>query len=274
MTLVERFPNIAYNPWRSLRARLLWDFGVSPLLPATLHTALARARDRGEMPGYLSSHARALLDSGNEAQRWRELDGPRWWTAKADHFARKVWTIGAPEQTTRAARLGGVTERHPLLSLDLVEFALQLPPERSFDPERTRPDLRRAMQGLVPDEVRLLPGKVDFDAVRGYSLQADRTVIRELLGTPAARIRPFVRDDVVAELLSATPERWGDLSRWGGELMRLITMECWLRAQEDPGFARDLRESGRLAPPRLEIGELEPSSYLSFSHLDGPETGT
>jgi hypothetical protein len=102
------------------------------------------------------------------------------------------------------------------------------------------------MQGIVPEAVRLRPEKVDFDALRGMSLLADHAVVRELIGGPDARIRPYVRAEVVAELLATVPQRWGDLSRWGGEVMRLVTTEAFLRHQEDPGFARSLVESGRL----------------------------
>jgi hypothetical protein len=251
--LVERFPNIAYNPWRSLRLRLLWRYGILPSLPLAGQRALTERKERHERRRYMSDMGLALLDHVDDVRPWRTLDGPAWWSAKADHFVRKVWELGAPEQTTRAARLAGLTERHPLLTVNLLEHALRLPPDHGFDPERTRPDLRRAMEGLVPDSVRLRPDKVDFDAVRGYSLLADMPVIRELLAGPGARIRPYVRPDVVEEILDTRPERWGALSAWGGELMRLVTTECWLREQEEPGFARTLLDSGRLAAPVLTV---------------------
>jgi asparagine synthase (glutamine-hydrolysing) len=249
LALVERFPNIAYHPYRSLRATLLWKFGVLPSLPPRLHTLIAARNERRALPPYLGERAIALRDSAS-ARPWAALDGPAWWAAKVDHFARFVWLIGAPEQTTRAARLAGVTERHPLLSLDLLEYALRLPPEGGFDAERTRPDLRRATAGLLPDEVRLRAEKVDFDAIRGYSLLADIEIVKELLGRDA-RIRPLVEPDVVAALLEERPGRWGDLSRWGGWVMRLLTAECWLRQQEDPAFARTLIDSGRLIGPQV-----------------------
>lgn len=251
--LVERFPNIAYNPWRSLRLHLLWEYGILPSLPPRLHTAFEEHRDRGERRRYMSPYGLSLLGGPADARPWRSLDGPAWWAGKVDHFARKVWELGAPEQTTRAARLAGVTERHPLLSLDLVEFALRLPPERGFDAERTRPDLRRAMEGIVPDAVRLRPDKVDFDAVRGHSLLSDMPVIRQLLDDPQSRIRPYVRPEVVHEILQTTPVRWGALSRWGGELMRLVTAECWLRHQDDQHVARGILDGEYLTPSKLSF---------------------
>ena len=249
LALVERFPNIAYNPYRSLRLKLLWQFGVLPSLPPRLHTEIAARDERRALPPYLSEQAIAMRSRGS-ARPWAALDGPAWWAAKVDHFARFVWLIGAPEQTTRAARLADVTERHPLLSLDLLEYALRLPPEGGFDARLTRPDLRRATAGLLPEEVRLRAEKVDFDAIRGYSLLADIAVVEELLG-PDARIRPLIEPDAVAALLEERPERWGDLSRWGGWVMRMLTAECWLRQQEDPGFARTLIDSGRLIGPQV-----------------------
>jgi asparagine synthase (glutamine-hydrolysing) len=259
LRLVERFPNIAYHPWRSLRLRLLRDFGVIPLLPEPVHRSLALRRET--VPAYLNDHARRLLADGVSARPWQALDGPRWWAEKADHFGRRIGAIGAPELTTRAARLGGVAERHPLLSLDLVEFALRLPPEQQFDPHRNRPALRRATEGVLPDAVRLRSDKVTFDALRGQSIQSDYDIVRNLLGSDA-RIGAYTRREVVAALLDRSPERWGDLSVWSGHLMRLVVAECWLRQQEEPSFARELLEAGRLTPAELQF-EPFPDSFAT-----------
>jgi asparagine synthase (glutamine-hydrolysing) len=251
LALIERFPNIAGYPWRSLRLRLLRDFGLVPLLPGPVHRRVALRREG--LPAYVNDRSRALLGEGIRPRPWEDLGGPRWWAEKADHFTRRIVAMGAPEITTRAARLGGVAERHPLLSVDLVEFALRLPPEQQFDSERNRPALRAAMAGLLPDEVRLRKEKVTFDALRGQSLQSDWEVVKGLLADPRARVLEYARPQAIAELLDRSPGRWGDLSHWSGQLMRLLALESWLRYQEDPAFARRLLEDGRLTRPELVV---------------------
>jgi hypothetical protein len=212
------------------------------------------------MPGYLRPEVAQVALEHIDARPWRGLEGPHWWRAKADVFARRHATIGAPDQMVRAARMGGIVERHPLLGdLDLVELVLRLPPEHGFDPERSRPDLRRALEGLLPDDVRLRREKVTFDAVRGYSLVDDLPVIAPLIRDPGARIHEYVHAHAIAALVGELPVTWGLLSIWGGRIWRLAVMESFLRVQEDEGFARDLLDSGRLASPRLEFTENRPN---------------
>jgi len=76
-------------------------------------------------------------------------------------------------------------------------------------------------------------------------------VVSQLLGDPDSRIRPYVQREVVQQILQTAPTRWGDLSRWGGELMRLVTAECFLRQQDDPSFARDILDGEYLTPDKL-----------------------
>jgi asparagine synthase (glutamine-hydrolysing) len=258
--LVQQFPHIADVPWRSYSVRMLLEHGLQPLAPAAIRRALTLREERARLPPYLRPEVVATALAHTDPQPWRWLDGPRWWRAKADVFARRHSAIGATDQMVRAARMGGIVERHPLLAdLDLVEFVLRLPPEHEFDPYRTRPDLRRAVAGLLADDVRMRREKATFDALRGYSLVDDLPVIAPLVRDPGARIHEFVRPDAVASLLGELPVRWGLLSVWGGRVWRLAVMESFLRQQEDENFARDLLESGRLAAPKLRFHE-DPAS--------------
>jgi asparagine synthetase B (glutamine-hydrolysing) len=248
LSLIERVPHIAQRPWRSLRLRLLRDFGIEPLLPRPLHTRIAVRRER--LPAHLNASARRLLAEGLSARRWQALGGPRWWAEKADHFARRLTLVGAGELFARAERLEGVHQRHPLLSLELVEFALRLPPEQQFDPHVTRPGQRRALRGRLPDEV-LDASKVTFDALRAQSIQSDYEAVKWLLLSPDARIRAYTDADAVARLMDRSPGRWGDLSVWSDALMRLMVIESWLRYQEDPAFPRQLTERRSLTQAAL-----------------------
>ena len=97
------------------------------------------------------------------------------------------------------------------MSLDLAEFGvLRLPPAQQFDAERNRPALRRATEGLLPDEVRLRSDKVTFDALRGQTIQSDYEVVNGLIGGRDARIRAYTRPEAVTQLLDRSPGRWGD----------------------------------------------------------------
>jgi hypothetical protein len=161
--------------------------------------------------------------------------------------------LGASEHTSRMARLGSYAERHPILSLPLVEHVLRLPPEHGFDAKGSRPDLRRAMAGVVPDEIRLRPAKRYFDAVRGLSTRGDIGVIAGLLLHPAARINEYVKPDAVRRLVETVPSTWGEMSVWSSRMHRLTVLECWLRFQEDAGFPARLRETSQLLDDQLRF---------------------
>ena len=139
----------------------------------------ADPRCSSALAGALATRARTALDSGLRGRggtavarpagrarccgvamtryAWKRLDGPRWWAQPAHGLTRGVEEIGIFEHQRQRAALAGVQARHPLLDPDLLELACGQPPRASFDRAPSRPLLREAMAGLLPDEVRLRP---------------------------------------------------------------------------------------------------------------------
>jgi hypothetical protein len=144
--------------------------------------------------------------------------------------------------------------RHPLLSADLVDFVLRLPPDGSIG-DLSRPDLRRATSGILPDDVRLRRHKRHFTAVIGLSLRADLPVVHELLSDPHARVRSLVRPDAIERLMNARPDRWGALTAWTVQILPVLMVECWLRALEDGAFAENMLADERLAQTQIRFVE-------------------
>ncbi|HKP21798.1 MAG TPA: asparagine synthase-related protein [Thermoleophilaceae bacterium] len=253
MRLIKRFPNIAYNPWPSVRLRLLRDFGLYPFLPSRVLRMLNVRHESAHAPAYLAPDAMDLIRSADEPLPWRARGVPRWWAQKADLLTARKDRIGPMEVIARSARMSGMTVRHPINTLDLIEFVLRLPPEHGFDPDRNRPDLRRAMVGLLPEEIRLRPAKGTFNEVEALSFQDDIEVIRELFPARGALVYEYVEPDGVRAVLDRVPTRWGDLRRWGAELHQLVVIESWLRYQEDRDLPGRLLESGRLSPTQVNF---------------------
>jgi asparagine synthase (glutamine-hydrolysing) len=147
-------------------------------------------------------------------------------------------SLGLRDDLRRRAELAGLETRSPLLDLDLVELVLRLPPELSFDPHLTRPLLRDAVRGAVPDAVRLRPGKSYFDSLIQRALAVeDLGAASALLLDPRAEVRAWVDADRVSGLLSAGPARDPLGPRhWARAVWRLLAAECWLRREADPGW--------------------------------------
>lgn len=251
--LVRRFPNISYHGGRRLRLRLLRDFGLYPNLPLSVERSLTRRSAREDVPSHIAPHWRQTLLDSVEPRPWRHIDGPHWWASRVDRLLRRASTIGGFEMILRSARLRGMTHRNPMMDRRLIEWSLRVPPDHVFDPDRTRPVLRAAMRGLLPDSVVLRPDKVAFDAVRGLSLQDDRAIVRELVGDRGARIRAYTVDREVDALVEEQPGTWPELAEWSGHLLRVVALELWLRAQEDPSFLSDFRERHTFTPDRFSL---------------------
>ena len=187
---------------------------------------------------WLSDASRAVLAAERDLWAWKRSDGPRWWAYLSDLVTGGRIRYGLHDTMRRLAEMTGVERRHPMLDdLDLIELILTIPPELSFDVRHTRPLLRDAVEGLVPDSIRLRTQKADFRFQIEESFAGpERDVIASLVLAPDARIRPFISQQVAADAV----EKVGHLKfiPYQGGLLRMVTAECWLRAQAERDHER------------------------------------
>jgi asparagine synthase (glutamine-hydrolysing) len=237
-TLGRRLPGGRPDLARSHVWPFVREFGLRGALPAGFHRG-ARHVMRAEryVPPWLGPELRAAFLDSDTTGEWKRLSGPRWWAYLVAACTRG---LGAPityDHVRRRNALAGLEPRHPLVDVDVVELVLGFPPELAFDTRHSRPLLRAAMRGWVPDELRLRPTKSTFDAVFHEALVADLELVRALLEPGKARLAPYVElDRVGAELLTAAPAPGGERQVWAQHLWRLLTAECWLRVPEPGGL--------------------------------------
>ena len=168
-------------------------------------------------------------------------DSPAWWAALVDGILGPGSRL-LHDTSRRHAGLAGLEPRHPLLDLDLVELVLRLPPELAFDRRYNRPVLRAAMDGLVPDRIRLRPYKSRFDPVFAAGIRRDLPAIARLLGNPAAEVRAYADAGRIRALLESSPARPDEERAWCAELWKLALAECWLRhASGAPSLSKEER---------------------------------
>jgi asparagine synthase (glutamine-hydrolysing) len=227
-SLTRRYPSVSSATSRRRRAYILGYFAARGLAPRRL---LRRRAHRGDQ--LLKPAAAREAGDVFDPWAWRELDGPRWWRYRAHATTHLGQLLEAAGTLRRRAALVPIADRHPLmLDQDLVELALCLPPELSFDARFTRPLARLSQAGRVPDSVRLRAGKSHFSGVLSASLGHDAELIATLLEPGDAGVREYVDSAQLDRLVSSQ-----DMS-----LLRLTAIECWLRQLETPTFARDLAE--------------------------------
>lgn len=243
-------PDAAAAP--AARRHVLREVALKGALPASLHRLARRRNPKRYAPSWLTGTGVELYAGGRSPWSWKEAAAPRWWAFLADALTRGRERAGVHDFFRHAFADAGLVGSHPLLEdVDLVQTVLALPPEHAWDRRHDRPLLREALAGLLPDSIRLRQDKSFFNDVLADAVHlADDAAIARLLDGDAAICR-YVDGDLFARLRALPPARRGRRETW--LLWRLAVLECWLRMQEAPDFARNALASWELAEPEVEI---------------------
>jgi len=123
----------------------------------------------------------------------------------------------------------GVEARVPYLDHRLVEFVNSLPDNLKIRRLQRKYLLRRALEGLVPQEI-LAGGKRGFGApFRSWFTSGFLEAAREYVNEKTVRERGFVPVETVERLYR--PRAWGwSQRRAGSQLFLLVTLEVYCRA--------------------------------------------
>jgi asparagine synthase (glutamine-hydrolysing) len=251
LRLASRIPGLSDEPRGKVLRSVLREWALKGALPHAVHRAARRWRPEHYGAPWLTRAAARRHGRSTDRWRWKRIDGPRWWASLADHVTESRQRSGAHDFLRHKSTLGGLQGRHPYLEdVDLTVQMLSLPPELSFDPTFDRPILRRAMKGLMPEEIRLRQQKSYFNVLLHRVLvDTDRDALLGLLHD-RAEVAAYVRVDVVRSYLQGAPTR---PATWGPIVWRAATAECWLRTLDDPAYPEKALAEWPLEPPRLEV---------------------
>lgn len=129
----------------------------------------------------------------------------------------------------RMSMAHSIEVRVPLLDHKLVEFAATVPPDLRLQRGVTKSILKKAMRGLLPDEV-IDRQKRGFAVPLGAWFRgALRSFVRDLLLSERSRARRVIEPAYIAQLL-ALHERGRPLDT---QLWTLISFELWCRTYLD-----------------------------------------
>ncbi|MBA2557847.1 MAG: hypothetical protein H0V12_10975, partial [Chloroflexi bacterium] len=253
--LVHRI-SITEQPRTPDLVKMVYQYGIKGVLPPWLLLAgRARRSPTRHVPPWFTAGSGGAFHATATPTSFMRRGVPRWWGYKVEALTRGTIPVTLFDHSRRRAGLVGMEMRHPFADVDLVELVLSLPHDLSFDPRFSRPLVRNAMQGLIPDEVRLRRSKSWFDHIQRGALTDDVPIIDRLLSDGEARIADYVHMDVLRrELIERAPGRHERPDRsWHLHIWRLVMLECWLRSQEDGAFLDRLADSGELAPARYRF---------------------
>jgi hypothetical protein len=139
--------------------------------------------------------------------------------------------------------------RYPFLDRQLLEFCLELPPERRLRPGATKWILRTAMRGRLPEAIRTRRGKGHIGARAVWALRHER-----------ARLEALTRDPILAQLGYVDPARlraalevaWQDHVPNTVLLLSVLALETWLAVRYDRWAT--VANAIPLEPTRLATG--------------------
>lgn len=102
------------------------------------------------------------------------------------------------EADATCAAMAGVTIRRPFADVDLWEFFLSLPAEIKFPEQKWKALARRALRGVIPDEILDKTKKTYFDP--HVMQQIDYPLLERLLVAPKHRLPGVDYDDVARRI--------------------------------------------------------------------------
>lgn len=117
-------------------------------------------------------------------------------------------------------------KRYPYLDRDLLEFVYAISPDQLVRPGQRRSLMRRALAGVVPDEILNRRRKAFVDRAPRVAIRAARARLLELAGDPVSRVLGVADADSPCKALEQVQS--------GQEvpiisLMRTLALEMWLR---------------------------------------------
>lgn len=128
--------------------------------------------------------------------------------------------------------LPGIEVRHPFLHLPLVEFSLRLPYQLRFRALWSKPLLRAAVQGVLPEEVRRRRTKGTPALRVTWAFQKEHRRLTQLLRTSTLADMGVIEPRKVTEAVEYLGA--GRQSSDTGYLYSTLALETWLQAKVWP----------------------------------------
>lgn len=222
----------AFSARRGARLSGILRNALTPLAPRAVKSAVRRMR--GQEPIWTLENpvhpdlVRRLDLRGRVADLLRDGHQRTHREAQALTFMAGS-TPTAMESLWRTAMLSGVERRYPFYDRRLAEFCLSLPADQRLHDGWTRMIMRRAMGGLLPENVRWRPDKADLSHAFNAGLQKDRALLDEVVAGPGA-IAEWVDPRYLTELHQRCLTR-GDKNDWF-TMWRVAVVALWLREHQ------------------------------------------
>jgi asparagine synthase (glutamine-hydrolysing) len=233
--------------FRIPRRELLKQYGLRPLLPASLGAAAVGDADRSVRELLRPALARTLRRH-TRRQAISELRRP----LASEREAHLQGLLQPGYQMTldladRSAAAFGLETRYPFFDRRVIEFCLGLPEEQKFAGGWPRLLLRRAMDGILPPEIQWRTTKANLSPNFHRRFRAGDAARRDQFD--GADLSRYVRPDLVREMAARYRARGDgqDMKLEALTLFRTSIFAEWLDGLTS-GTERTRLEAGMPAP--------------------------
>jgi len=248
---VQRYAKIRGKPtWKEVY-RLL----ICPLLPKAFDTGVRRLLRRPLPPRIPEWIARDLsARTGLDHRLAERRFFPRRGMARRE--IRCHLGLAPFEQAIhwkeRDAATFGIEMRHPFIDRRLVELVLAAPPDHLSQLGCYKSLLRRAMAGILPDEVRLRRDKTKIGTYFDHSFRHEAAEMIEGLFT-ASRLAEIGLVDGATLRAAWRAYRHGDPDPGKRRIWYAVTLELWLRLHLDHPWLQPEPETLEEAPTAVDL---------------------
>ena len=233
---------------RSLRASLLvfLHLGLGPLLPVSLLDTRRSFRHKDRFPWLNSTLTRLPLERDSGPKDGFSSEVHRQISSTLTHGILPIKL----HYEDRHTGILGVEPRFPFLDLDVVRFALGMPPEKLFGPDSLASALQEAAPRMVgrPDAsspaVRLQSALDGLWLQQGFQKKVVQTLDESQLVADG-----WLRGDKLRELQGRVLGGRQDLR---DHLWRVLTLEGWYRQRWSSQVTAVRKPALRIAPGKLE----------------------
>lgn len=233
----------------ALRGRKPWFHLLAETAGSFLPTALFATPEHARAPSWVRP--------GFARRQWRALGG---YPARCKLFGPLPSfqsNLGTLEVLRRQLACSGLSlrppfeKRYPYLDRNLLEFVYAIPREQILQPERRRSLMRRALNGIVPEEILNRKRKAFVVRAPLLTIANQWAAILEITGTMAGEGLGIVNARILQETL--------EFARAGREvplvpLLRTMLLEIWLRRVEHERVIRAPRAVSSSLPGVVGTG--------------------
>lgn len=234
--LSRKSPNRHFTP-----RKIAWQYGLKNLFPHQAARAWQTLRRR---PGADSSEYDLFNLEFSQRVRQKEKRGDQWkWplSSRESHY-RSLNSGQIPytlELADKACSAFGMEGRYPFFDRRLMELCLALPPEQKLNEGWTRVVMRRAMTGVLPQEVQWRIGKANLSPnFKRKLLDFSKPVIDDLFDSESEALGSYFNLSALRAAYNQYKLQPMSSEKEALIIYSAVMLGYWLRQSREDHFSR------------------------------------